>query len=267
MTGSIGAAPMPVAPRPRDDRTKIAAALSELRSSSSGREVADFLAANSVKIRVLPDSDFARRYPGSGAVYDPMTKLISLPQGGMDRPSFVTTLAHEGKHAMDFQDRPHWMLQSLGLIGGSAADGAKALVTARNPLTAWLDSITARQNEDEVNAYHLQAKVAHELGRNESRWSLGQARDGTPLALDDVRANVATHDLYRMDPQRRLVLAAGLGLATTSVAAVGAELLAEKLRPGSYLAANGWPIYALGGALAAAWVIGDQVRARRLEDG
>ena len=268
MTASIGAAPMPMArPAPVDDRTRIDKALTELRTSPSGREIADFLAANSVEIRVMPDADFARQYPGAGAVYDPKSTLISVPRGSMDRPSFVTTLAHEGKHAMDFQHRPHWALQSFSLIGGSAADGAKALVTARNPLTAWLDSLTARQNEDEVNAYHLQAKVAHELGKNESSWSLGQARDGTPLELDEIRSNVATNDLYRMDPTRRLVLGAGLGLAATSFTAVGAALLAAKLRPGSYLAGHVWPLYALGGAMTAAWVLGDQVRARRLEAG
>ena len=244
---------------------KIEAAMSQLRATESGRHIADFLVASRMEIRVLPDAEFARSYPGAGAVYDPKSKAISVPQGGLDRNSFVTTLAHEGKHAMDFSDRPHWALQSFGLIGGSAADGAKALVTFRNPVTAWLDSLTARQNEDEVTAYHLQAQVAHELGRNESNWSLGQARDGTPLPIDEVRSNVATNDLYRMDPTRRLILGAGLGVGVTSFAAIGAQALASKLRPGSFLAGHSWPIYAIGGAMTAAWLVGDQIRARRLE--
>jgi hypothetical protein len=254
------------APPSSADAQVIAETMQRLQATQSGREVAEFLTASRTQIRVLPDAEFARSYPGAGAVYDPKTKLISVPQGGLRHGSFITTLAHEGKHAMDFADRPHWALQSLGLIGGTATDGVKALVTLRNPVTAWLDSLTARQNEDEVNAYHLQAQLAHELGRNESSWSLGQARDGTPLPIDEVRANVATNDLYRMDPTRRLILGAGLGLGMTSVAAIGAQALAAKLRPGSFLAGNSWPVYAIGGAMTAAWVVGDQIRARRLDD-
>lgn len=247
------------------DAQAIATAMQQLRATESGRPIADFLAASRMDIRVIPDAEFARSYPGAGAVYDPKTKAISVPQGALHRSSFVTTLAHEGKHALDFSDRPHWALQSYALIGGTAKDGLKALVTFRNPVTAWLDSLTARQNEDEVTAYHLQAKVAHELGRNESSWSLGQARDGTPLPIDEVRSNVATTDLYRMDPTRRLILGAGLGLAATSVAAIGAQTLASRLRPGSFLAGHAWPMYAIGGAMTAAWVVGDQIRAHRLE--
>lgn len=273
MTSSIGyptAGPIAVPVRPAaapnvDEARTIASTMKRLQATEAGREVSDFFIQNQTMIQVLPDIAFARKYPGAGAVYDPRTRLISVPQGALARSSFITTLAHEGKHALDFSDRPHPMLQGLKLIGGSAADGVKALVTLRNPVTAWLDSLTARQNEDEVNAYHLQAKVAHELGLNESHWALGQARDGTPLSIDEVRANVATTDLYRMDPMRRLMLGGGLGVAVTSSAALGVQALASKLRPGSYLAAHAWPIYALGGAMTAAWVIGDQIRARRLE--
>ncbi len=267
MTTSIGAptyAPALPARSPSDAQA-IAIAMQQLRATESGRPIAEFLAQSRMDIRVIPDADFARKYPGAGAVYDPKTKAISVPQGALHRSSFVTTLAHEGKHALDFSDRPHWALQSFGLIGGTAKDGLKALVTFENPVTGWLDSLTARQNEDEVNAYHLQAKVANELGRNESSWSLGQARDGTPLPLDEVRSNVATADLYRMDPTRRLILGAGLGLGATSFAAIGAQTLASKLRPGSFLAGNSWPVYVVGGAMTAAWVVGDQIRARRLE--
>ncbi len=265
MTVSFAPAALPIAQPPASDAQVIADTMQRLRATESGREVADFLAASRTEIRVLPDADFRARYPGAGAVYDPKTKLISVPQGGLRRDSFITTLAHEGKHALDFSDRPHWAFQSLGLIGGTAKDGLKALVTFRNPVTAWLDSLTARQNEDEVNAYHLQAQVAHELGKNESSWSLGQARDGTPLPIDEVRSNVATADLYRMDPTRRLILGAGLGLGITSAAAIGAQTLATTLRPGSFLAAHAWPMYAIGGAMTAAWVVGDQIRARRLD--
>jgi hypothetical protein len=260
-----GAVPARRAATTPADAQAIEAAMSQLRATRSGREIADYLVASRMEIRVLPDADFARRYPGAGAVYDPKAEAISVPQGGLHRSSFVTTLAHEGKHAMDFSERPHWALQSFGLIGGSAKDGLKELVTFGNPVTGWLDSLTARQNEDEVNAYHLQAQVAHELGKNESSWSLGQARDGTPLPIDEVRSNVATNDLYRMDPTRRLILGAGLGLGVTSFAAIGAQTLASKLRPGSFLAGHAWPIYAIGGAMTAAWVVGDQIRARRLE--
>ncbi len=264
-TALPGAVPVRRAATSPENIRAIETAMSQLRATESGRQIADFLVASRMEIRVLPDAEFARSYPGAGAVYDPKAKAISVPQGGLDRSSFVTTLAHEGKHAMDFSDRPHWALQSFGLFGGSAADGAKALVTFRNPVTAWLDSLTARQNEDEVNAYHLQAQVAHELGKNESSWSLGQARDGTPLPIDEIRSNVATNDLYRMDPTRRLILGAGLGVGVTSFAAIGAQTLASKLRPGSFLAGHAWPIYAIGGAMTAAWIVGDQIRARRLE--
>ncbi|MCW2927829.1 MAG: hypothetical protein JWM86_1797 [Thermoleophilia bacterium] len=271
MTTTIGA-PAPAAlpqraalPADPGDAAAISAAVTRLRTTESGREVADFLAASHVEIRVVPNEVFKGRYPGAGAVYDPRTRLITVPQGAVRSPGFVTTLAHEGKHALDFKDRPHWALQSMGLLAGTAADGAKALVTLYNPVTAWLDSLTARQNEDEVNAYHVQAQVAHELGINESAWSLGQAASGEPLPLEDVRTRVATNDLYRMEPGRRLALGAGLGLATTSVAAIGAQALAGKLAPGSFLARHGWPLYAIGGAMTAAWVVADQARARRLE--
>jgi hypothetical protein len=254
----------PVAANPAD-AARIAAAVAQLRGTESGREVADFLARNKVDIRVMPHRDFRAHYPGAGAIYDPKRHQISMPQSALGSSALVTTIAHEGKHALDFQDRPHWTIQSLSLIAGRAGDGAKALVTLNNPITGWLDSLTARQNEDEVNAYHLQAQVAHELGRNESSWALGQATDGTPLPLEDVRVRVATDDLYRMDPTRRLVLGAGLGLGVTSIAAIGAQALAGKLRPGSFLASHSWPVYALGGVATAAWVINDQLRSRRLE--
>lgn len=277
MTTMIGSAPTAaLAPRnatapsfaaPADpaDAQAIATAVARLHTTGSGREVAEFLAANRVEIRVVPNEVFRGRYPGAGAVYDPKTRLITVPHGALSSRSFVTTLAHEGKHALDFADRPHWALQSIGMIGGTAADGAKALVTLRNPVTAWLDSLTARQNEDEVNAYHLQAKVAHELGLDESSWSLGQAPGGEPLPVEDVRTNVATADLYRMDPTRRLILGAGLGVATTTAASLGVQAVASKLRPGSYLANHGWPLYAAGAAAIGAWVLADQLRARRLE--
>lgn len=248
------------------DAARIAAAVEQLRATEAGRGVAEFLATSRVNVRVLPDADFAAHYPGAGAVYDPKTGDISVPRRALASPALVTTLAHEGKHAQDFADRPHWMLQSLALIGNTAKDGAAALVTLRNPITAWLDSLTARQNEDEVTAYHLQAQVAAELGRNESNWALGQASDGSPLPIEEVRANVATSDLYRMDPARRLILGAGLGLGATGLAAMGAQQLASIVRPGSFLASNSWPMFLLGGAATAAWVAADQVRARRLEE-
>lgn len=274
MTQAIGAAPLPLDPgwvvpaaiisaNPAD-AARIERALDRLRTTESGREVADFLAAERVDIKVFPDAEFTRRFPGAGAIYDPKTRDIVMPQRATASSSLVTTLAHEGKHAMDFDQKPHWMLQSLQLIGGTAGDGVKALTRFDNPITAWLDSLTARQNEAEVDAYHLQARVAHELGRNESSWALGQAADGSPLPLDQVRSRVATDELYRMDPTRRLVLGAGLGVATTMLGTAGVQTIAGKVAPGSFLAKHAWPLYAIGGALTAGWVVSDQARARGL---
>lgn len=259
------ALPGAVAPRDAVEAQLVARAVQQLNATEQGRQVGEFLARSGVEIRVLPDEEYRAHYPGSGAAYDPRTRDIIVPRSQLFSPGMVTTLAHEGQHALDYSHRPPWYLEAVRIIAGSSGDAARSLVTFDNPLTAWLDSLTARQHEDEVVAYHLQAKVAHELGLNESAWSHGQARDGTPLPLDEVRASIAVDDLYRMSPMRRLLLGGGLGLTMTSVAALAGKGLASKLRPGSYLAAHSWPIYAVGGAMTGAWLIADQMRARRLE--
>lgn len=248
------------------DAAYIRSALDRLRGTQSGRPIAEFLGQEGVRIQVLPDADFSAKYPGAGAIYDPKTRMISVPRHQLDDADLVTTLAHEGKHAYDYRNRPPWYIDSLSVVGGSLGDGLKAAVTLRNPVTAWLDAVTYRQNTFEVDAYHLQAEVAHELGLNELRWAHGQARDGTPLPLDEVRANIAVSDLYRMSRGRRLVLGAGMGFAGTLLAGTVGQTIAAKLRPGSFLAQHAWPIYAVAGALTGAWIIGDQVRAARLDE-
>lgn len=248
------------------DREIIDRTIERLRATENGREVADFLASGRVKIKVFSDAEFSRRFPGAGAIYDPRSTDIVMPRRMLTSTSLVTVLAHEGKHAMDFGSRPHWTVQSAGLILGTIGDGAKALGRFDNPMTAWLDSLTSRQNENEVTAYHLQAKVAHELGRNESHWALGQASDGTPLPLEGVRENIATAPLYRMQPLRRLMVSATLGTSSTFFAASGIQSIARRIRPDSYLAQHSWPVLAVGGALMGAWIVGDQMRARRLAE-
>ena len=116
-----------------------------------------------------------------------------------------------------------------------------------------------------MSAYHLQAQVAAELGLDESSWSHGQARGGAALPLDEVRASIASDELYRMDPTRRLLLGGGLAVAASSVFALGSHVLATRLAPGSYLGTRMWPAAALAGAVTGAWVLADQVRAHRLE--
>jgi hypothetical protein len=236
---------------------KVQAAVAALHATPDGRELADWLAASRIDIQVVPDAAFQGEYPGAGAVYDARSRQITIPQGLLDRPELVTTLAHEGTHAKDFAGRGRWGAQAFGMIGGTAKDAGAALVTLHNPVTAWLDSLTARQNEDEVHAYHVQAQVASELGRNEGSWALGQAADGAVLSEDDTRTRIASDDLYRMTPGNRAILGGGLALSVTSLAALAADRLG----------ARSWPVYAIGGALAAAWVGADQVRAHRLAAG
>jgi hypothetical protein len=266
---SIGAATMQpsIVPAPGPDPAvarRIQDTVAQLRTTEHGRGVGDFLVQSRMNVRVVDNVQFRGEFPGAGAIYDARSREIIVPRGALDRPEFVTTLAHEATHARDFADRPAWGLQVAGLLGNSAKDAGTALVTFHNPVTAWLDSLTARQNEDEVNAYHLQAQVAAELGRNESSWALGQGSDGSVLSVDETRGRVATSDLYRMDPMRRLVLGGGIAIGATSAAAFGVSMLAHKLRPSSYLGSHMWPVYAVVGGLATAWVAGDQVRAHRL---
>jgi hypothetical protein len=248
MSMSIGAAgAQPIAPA-----AKVQGAVATLRATPDGREVADWLATHRIEIQVVPDAAFRGTYPGAGAVYDARSRQIAIPQALLDRPELVTTLAHEGTHAMDFAGRGRWGAQAFGMIGGSAKDAGAALVTLHNPVTAWLDSVTARQNQDEVHAYHVQAQVASELGRNEGAWALGQAADGSVLSEDDTRTRVANDPLYRMSPANRAILGGGLALSVTSLAALAADRLGVRA----------WPVYAIGGALAAAWVGADQLHAR-----
>lgn len=272
MTFSTAAAPgaLPGYPQPRQplgpDALLVARSMDTLRATGSGREVADFLQRQHVSVQVLPDAEYAQRHPDSGASYDPKTRLVVTPRSALRDPAIgATTLAHEGQHALDFHDRPAWYVDSVGMMAGTSGDALRALVSFDNPMTAWLDSLTARQNGFEVTAYRRQAAVASELGLNQSAWSHGQARDGSVLSKEETRADIATSALYRMSPTRRLVLGGGLGLAVTSSAALGAGALAGRLAKGSYLAAHTWPVYAVGGAMTAAWLLADQIRAHRLE--
>ena len=257
-------ATVPAGPSASDAAT-VSRTVARLRHTEHGREVADYLVANDVKIRVVPDALFRSTHAGLGGVYDPRDRVISVPHAALGRTDLITTIAHEGTHAKDFSTRPNWLLQSVSTIAGSVGDAAKGLVTLRNPLTTWLNSVTARQHDDEVHAYGVQAQVAHELGMNESAWSHGQAKDGTPLPLEEVRSSIASDPLYRMGSTQRLVVGGGLGVGITMGAAFGAQAIASRLRPGSFLASHMWPTIALGGAMAGAWVIADQIRARSLE--
>jgi hypothetical protein len=276
MTQTIGPAPaqphggvatlQPAVLEPRD-KQRIDATITRLLRTESGRDIAQFLADGRVEIEVFEDEEFSRRFPGAGAIFDPRTNDIVMPRRALDSSSLITTIAHEGKHAVDHATGSHWALESLKLVGGTVGDGAAALLRLDNPVTGWLDSITARQNEKEVAAYRLQAEVAHELGRNESSWSLGQAADGTPLPEDEIRRNVAMDDLYRMSSGRRLVLGSALGLGATSMAAWAVQSAATALKPGSFLAKHAWPVFVAGGALAGAFVLGDQQRSRKLDSG
>lgn len=248
------------------DQELIDRALRKLGETENGRVIADFLSSGKTKIRILDDEEFRRRFPGAGAIYDPRSRDIVMPRQAVDDPSLVTTLAHEGKHALDFSTRPHWMLQSAQSILGTIPDAGKGLVTLHNPVSSWLNALNRRQNENEVNAYHLQAKVAYELGYNESSWSYGQAPDGTPLPLEEVRKGVASDPLYRLSSSRRAFLGMGLGMSTTAIAAYSVQNAASKLRPGSYLAQHAWPVFAAGAALTSAFVLADYRSTKDMRD-
>jgi len=263
-TLAYSAAPTSREPDPEDAR-KIADGISALQQTEHGAEVANFLAESHIGIEVIPGAEYRQKWPGSGAHFDPKRNVIRMPDYQLDDTDFLTVLAHEGTHARDADQRAPWFIDVFRVLGGSAKEGAKALVTFQNPVTAWLDGITVEQNEDEVHAYHVQAQVAQELGLNESSWALGQAKDGSPLPLDEVRANIAGDELYRMQPWRRLILGAGLGVGVTTAAALGTQTLASRIAPGSYMAAHVWPVYAIGGAMTAAWVLADQMHARQLD--
>lgn len=237
-----------------------------LASTESGREVAEFLDSGEVKVRIFDDAEYNRRFPGSGASFQPAFSTFNAPERALTpKPYAATVLAHEGQHAIDAGSKGSFILKTFGAMGGSVTDAVGAATRLENPMTGWIDGFTGRNNETEVNAYRRQAQVAIELGLNQGRWAHGQNPDGSLRSDDEIRQSLATDPLYRLSSGKRLLFGGAMGTLGTMVGAGAASFAIGKLAPNSYLASHAWPLYAAGAALTGAAILGDQLESRSLE--
>lgn len=183
------------------DQARLGESLQLLEDESpAARELLTQLRADGTRIHVVPDAEYyADRPYTSGASYDYVENVIRIPRSRVhdDAVRAAVMLAHEAQHHADM---PMWREGALrGRDGFSGA--VDAVPELRSPVTGFQQAVRERRDGHEVSAYHLQARVASDLGRPELG-GLGVDEKGAPKDETAVRQELTNSSLYRTDKRK-----------------------------------------------------------------
>jgi hypothetical protein len=205
-------------------------ALTELDGTKSGREVSQWLrratADGDVKLVVMDDVEYYRKYPGTGGVYNRASDTLTLPRISLTPVAEgATFLAHEGQHAMDDAERAPLVIDKLQGLASGVPAALKGLLQLKNPLSEWGDEVSRYDHLTEVNGYTRQAEVAIELGDNQYGWNIGYAKDGTVVPRKELADKIENHPLYAYSSTQRALNAS----VPTLLVGLGGSMVGSRL--------------------------------------
>lgn len=235
-------------------------AIDQIDATSAGGEVASVLRERRDRIVVL-DEPGGVLPGGAGGRWDTATQKLYILRSELEHPAGATLLAHEAVHMRDGGSRLRVFGDALAGIGRAGVDMLLAPAQLRNPVTAAVDGIRgAFQIPAEVDAYHLQAQVARELGL---RSATLHREDGSPRSREELRDWLVHDDLYQLPPAARGAIGGGFAVIGGRASGQLANAAIARLAPQSWVGRH--PIAVTTGALAlwAGLLAQDQVAARR----
>lgn len=149
-------------------------------------QVLDALARGNVRIRVVSDAAFDRRYPGAGGIYDPNTDTILLPQRALrNGRTLALTMVHEGVH---------WLQRHVGHTRLASLGGAIASAVRTHGASSQSGTARQRDLQDEAQAYILESVAAREMGIRD--FGLGTDGSGRTRSFEETLSTVAANPLY-----------------------------------------------------------------------
>lgn len=234
-------------------------AIERLSRTEHGRELALLLRERRDDVVVL-DGSGGVLPEGAGGAWVPARQKLYIRRDQLEHPAGITLLAHEAVHMRDAGSRAAAFGQSLLGVGRSLVDMAVAPVLGRNPVTAAVDGVRASfQVPMEVDAYHLQANLAQELGL---RSDVLQHADGSPRSREELRSWLLENPLYQLPPAARAAVGAGFAVLGGRASGHLVNAAAARLAPTSAVGRH--PGLVSAGALAVwgALLLHDQLTAR-----
>lgn len=258
-----------IAPRPAADVGAPAAptgdelldaTIDRLAATEHGRELAVLLRERRDDVVVLDDSGGVLP-EGAGGAWVAARQKLYIRRDQLEHPAGITLLAHEAVHMRDAGSWAAAFGQSLLGVGRGLVDMVAAPVSGHNPITAAVDGVRGSfQVPMEVDAYRLQAELAHELGL---RSDTLQHADGSPRSREELRRWLLEDPLYQLPLPARTALGAGFAVLGGRATGHLVNTAAARLAPTSLVGRH--PRIGSAGALAAwgALLLHDQLAARR----
>jgi hypothetical protein len=249
------AAPRTVA----SDDALVDAAIDRLASIPSGRELAELLRSHRDDIVVLEPGD-PKLPAGSGGRWDPAAGKLYMARDQLGVTGYETLIAHEAQHMRSAGGVPKMVLRVAKSMGTALLDMAIAPFRLRNPVTAAVDGVRgAYQVNEEVDAYHVQAQVASELGVHAD---FLQNADHSPRSKDELRTWLLDEPLYAQPPLLRGAIGVGFGYLLGRAGSQLVNTAVHRLAPQSWVGRHPIAVTAAGLTIGAALLVQDQLAHR-----
>jgi hypothetical protein len=241
------------------DEARVDAAIERLASTDSAGELAVMLRERRHQIELVEPGD-PRLPAGAGGRWDGPSQRMYLDRSQVGELGFETLLAHEAEHMRDAGGLPQTVGNALLGIGRALGSLAVAPLRLDNPVTAAVDSLRASyQVAPEVGAYHVQARVAHELGLHAD---FLQHEDHTPRSSAELERWLLDEPLYALPLPARTAIGAGFaGIAGRATGQL-ANAAIGRLAPNSWLAGHGSVVTGAAFALWAGLLVQDHLAHR-----
>jgi hypothetical protein len=150
--------------------------------------------------------------------------------------------------------------RSLQSVATAVGDMLVAPFQLRNPISAAIDGVRgAYQVREEVDAYHVQARVASELGVHAD---FLQHADHSPRSKEELEDWLLGEPLYAFPPVVRGALGVGFGYGLGRASGQLANAAIRRLAPESWIGRHPGVVTAVGLTIAAALLVQDQLAAR-----
>lgn len=213
------------------DEALLDRAIDRIASTESGRELAQLLRQRRDRVVVVDPGD-TRLPASSGGRWDPIAQQLLILRSELEHPAGATLLAHEAVHMRDSGSRTRTLARTIGEVGRVTLSMASAPFRLENPVSVAADGIVgAIRVGAEVDAYHLQAHVAQELGL---AWPAIQHPDGTPRSRDELTTWLADNDQYRLTDGQRAAVGGTFALLGARVTSGIVNAIGSRVLPGSW---------------------------------